>query len=141
MDTTVLLVDDHAMFRSGLRLLLEKESDLKVVGEAGDGQTSLDLVGELAPDVVVMDISMPDLSGIEATRQILAAHPGTKILTLSIHGEKRFVDDMLAAGATGYLLKESAPEELIDGIRARRGVSERWYHWGCGLWVPRILVW
>jgi len=122
MDTTVLLVDDHAMFRSGLRLLLEKESDLKVVGEAGDGQTSLDLVGELAPDVVVMDISMPDLSGIEATRQILAAHPGTKILTLSIHGEKRFVDDMLAAGATGYLLKESAPEELIDGIRAvRRG--------------------
>ena len=118
MDTTVLLVDDHAMFRSGLRLLIEKEFDLKVVGEAGDGQTAITLVEDLAPDVVVMDISLPDLSGIEATRQILAGHPGTKILALSIHGGKRFVDGMLEAGAEGYLLKESAPEELIDAIQA-----------------------
>lgn len=117
MQTKVLLVDDHALLRKGLYLLLDGEPDLQVVGEAENGEMALQLAEELGPDVIVMDISMPGLNGIEATRQILAAHPGTRILALSIHGEKNFVDDMLAAGAAGYILKESVPEELITGIR------------------------
>ena len=122
MQTRVLLVDDHALLRKGLYLLLEEEPDLQVVGEAENGERAVQLAGELTPDVVIMDISMPGLNGIEATRQILAAQPDTRILALSIHKDKQFVDDMLAAGAAGYLLKESVPEELIEGIRTvRRG--------------------
>lgn len=118
MKTKVLLVDDHPLFRKGLRLLLEEEKDLQVVGEAGDGQTAIDLVRKLIPDVVVMDITMPNLNGIEATRHIISESPNTKVMALSIHSGKRFVEDMLRAGAAGYLLKESAPEELVNGIRA-----------------------
>jgi ATP/maltotriose-dependent transcriptional regulator MalT/ActR/RegA family two-component response regulator len=117
-ETTILLVDDHAMLRKGLRMLIEVEEGLTVVGEAGDGQTGIEQVRDLSPDVVVMDISMPNLNGIEATRQILAESPGTKVLALSIHADKRFVESMLEAGASGYLLKESAPEELIKAIDA-----------------------
>ena len=117
METTLLLVDDHAIVRSGLRLLLEKQPDLRVVGEAGDGQAAIELAQELAPDVVVMDISMPNMDGIEATRRILDESPGIKVIVLSIHGDSRYVKDMLQAGAAGYLLKESVPEELVRGIR------------------------
>lgn len=113
----VLLVDDHALLRKGLRLLLEQEADLQVVGEAENGEIALQRTQELAPDIVIMDISMPGMNGIEATRQILAAQPDTRVLALSIHGEQEFVEDMLAAGTAGYLLKESAPEELITAIR------------------------
>jgi len=118
MKNTILLVDDHALFRKGLRLLLEEEQDMEVVGEAGDGQEAIDRVRELSPDVVVMDITMPGLSGIDATRQILQAFPDTRIVALSIHSGRRFVKDMLQAGAAGYILKESAPEELLMGVRA-----------------------
>ncbi len=97
---------------------MEEAADLRVVGEAGDGRTAIDLVAQLTPDVVVMDINMPDVDGIEATRQIVADFPDSRVLALSMHGDERFVEEMLAAGALGYLLKESAPEELLDGIRA-----------------------
>ncbi|MFC1652311.1 LuxR C-terminal-related transcriptional regulator [Planctomycetota bacterium] len=116
--TTVLLVDDHAIFRKGLRLLLDDEDDMEVVGEAGDGEAAIARARELSPQVLVMDITMPNMDGIEATKQILTATPETKVVALSIHSGKRFVEDMLQAGAAGYVLKESAPEELVSGIRA-----------------------
>ena len=115
---TVLLVDDHPVFRQGLRSLLKDEEDMRVVGEAGDGQTALARVGELSPDIVVMDVTMPELNGIEATKGILSEFPDTKIVALSIHSEKQFVQDMLQAGAAGYILKESVPEDLVKGIRS-----------------------
>ena len=102
--------------------MLEVEQDLEVVGEAGDGREAIELFRELKPDVVVMDISMKGLNGIEAAGQIHAASPRTKIVALSIHSGRRYVEGMLGAGATGYILKDSAPEELVEGIRTvRRG--------------------
>ncbi|MBW1749816.1 MAG: response regulator, partial [Deltaproteobacteria bacterium] len=118
MQNTVLLVDDHPVFRKGLLSLLEDEEDMLVIGEAGDGHTALELVKELSPDIVVMDVTMPGLSGIETTERIVAKFPDTKVVALSIHSEKQFVLDMLQAGAAGYILKESVPEELIKGIRS-----------------------
>ena len=114
----ILLVDDHALLRKGLAALLNAEADIRVVGEAGDGEEAIAQVRALQPDVVIMDISMPGLSGIDATRQICADSPDSKVIALSIHSGRRFVDDMLDAGAAGYLLKESAPEELVQGIHA-----------------------
>lgn len=113
---TVLLVDDHPLMRQGLRTLLESAADFTVVGEAADGEEALDQVRALSPDIVVMDITMPNLNGIEATRRILADAPGTRVVALSIHAEKRFVDDMLKAGAVAYVLKDSVPEELVRAI-------------------------
>ena len=114
--TSILLVDDHAMLRKGLRVLIEQEENLRVIGEAADGREAIDQVRQLQPDVVVMDINMPHLNGIEATRKILAESPQARILALSIHSGKRYVEEMLEAGVAGYLLKESAPEELITAI-------------------------
>ena len=114
---SILIVDDHAVFRQGLRLLLEKETDLKVVGEAEDGEIAIDMVRKLSPDIVVMDISMPNLDGIQATRQIISEFPDTKVVALSVQSEKRFVRGMLQAGAAGYILKESASQEIVQGIR------------------------
>ena len=102
---SILLVDDHPVFRKGLFSLLEDEDDMLVVGEAGDGQTALALVEELSPDIVVMDVTMPGLNGIEATKRIVAEFPGTLVVALSIHSDKQFVQDMLQAGASGYILK------------------------------------
>ncbi len=122
--TTVLLVDDHPLMRRGLRTLLESEANIAVAGEAGDGQEAIDQVKTLAPDVTIMDISMPNINGIEATRRILAEAPETRIIALSIHAEKRFVDEMLRAGARAYLLKDSVPEELVGAIHSvMRGES------------------
>ena len=118
METTILIVDDHDVFRMGLKLLLAEEEGMQVVGEAGDGQTAIKQVRDLEPKVVVMDISMPDMDGIEATRQILSESPKTKIIALSIHGGKDYVEEMLRAGALGYVLKESALEDLHPAIRA-----------------------
>ncbi len=115
---TILLVDDHPLVRKGLRSLLESESGFTVVGEAGDGEEALQRVKALRPDVVVMDVSMPGMSGIEATGRVLAESRATKVVTLSMHSEKRFVDDMLKAGAAAYVLKDSAPEDLVGAIRA-----------------------
>jgi len=118
MGLSVLLVDDHAVLRKSVRLLLEEEGDLTVVGEAGDGREAIELFRKLAPDVVVMDITMKGLSGIEATRHIVSESPGARVLAFSIHSGRRFVDQMLDAGAAGYILKGNVPEELVEGIRA-----------------------
>ena len=116
---TILLADDHQIVREGLRSLLEGEAGFQVVAEAGDGRTAVQLAKEHRPDVVVMDIGMPHLNGIEATRQIInsgAGHP--KVIALSMHSDRRFMSEILKAGASGYLLKDSAAEELIGAIRA-----------------------
>jgi len=112
----VLLVDDHALLRKGVAFLLHEESEILVVGEASNGEDALAQVKELRPDIVVMDISMPKLNGIEATKQIVATSPQSKVIALSIHSAKHFVEGMLDAGAAGYLLKESLPEELVQAI-------------------------
>jgi len=118
MSIKVVLADDHRILREGLRTLLEKERDIKVVGEAGNGRSTVKLVRELSPDVVIMDITMPDLNGIEATRQLVEAAPGTRVLALSIHAHRRYVEDMLRAGAIGYLSKDCALGELVGAIHA-----------------------
>lgn len=116
MAIRVLLVDDHVMFVAGVRSLLEGQNGLKVVGEAHDGLAAVKAARKLHPDVVVMDITMPGLNGIEATREILAHRSGIKVLCLSMHSEKRFVAAALDAGASGYLLKENSFAELIEAI-------------------------
>ncbi len=117
MKTKVLLADDHQIMREGLASLLEKQPDLEVVAQAGDGRAAVSLALEFHPNVVVMDIGMPGLNGIEATRQIIAAVPGVKVIALSVHAEGPFVAGMLQAGASAYLLKYSASEELVQAIR------------------------
>ena len=117
MSIRIIIADDHQIVRQGLKLLLEKESDMELVGEAQDGRITVNLVKKLLPDVVVMDVKMPELNGIEATRQILSELPAIKIIALSIYGDRRFVIDMLKAGAQGYLLKDCAFEELTHAIR------------------------
>jgi DNA-binding NarL/FixJ family response regulator len=116
----VLLVDDHDLFRSGLRSLLE-EQGLQVAGEADNGQTALRLVSELAPDVVVMDLNMPGLTGVETTRQLTGIAPHTRVVVLTISVDDEDVMDAVMAGACGYLLKDSSIDELIAGIRAAAG--------------------
>jgi DNA-binding NarL/FixJ family response regulator len=113
-----LLVEDHQLVRECLRAALEKETDIEVVAEAQNGRDAVRLAQEHQPRVVVMDVVMPDLNGIEATRQILAVTPGTKVLALSMHSDRRFVAGMLSAGAAGYVLKNAAFEELADAIRS-----------------------
>lgn len=117
MGITILVVDDHKILRQGLRTLLAREADMEVVAEAEDGRDAVRLVRELSPQVVIMDVGMPDLNGIEATRQILQESPETKIIALSMHSDRRFVTNMIKAGASGYLLKDSAFEELATAIR------------------------
>jgi len=117
LPATILLVDDHPVFRQGLYHLLSKEKDLTVVGEAADGRMAIEQVKQKKPDLVVMDINMPNIDGIEATRKIMAAAPQTRVVALSVHSGKQFVRDMIKAGASGYILKESIPEEMVAGIR------------------------
>ena len=117
MSRSIILADDHKIVRDGLRGLLEKEIDLKVVAEASDGREAVDLVQELRPDLVVMDIGMPNLNGIEATRQIRHDFPHTRVIALSMHSRAQFVGHMLEAGARGYLLKDCAYEELVKAVR------------------------
>ncbi len=124
MNIRVLLVDDHKMMRDGLRALFEDVPDIEVVGEACDGRTALDLVRTLSPDVVVMDVGMPELNGVETTRRIRTEHPSVKVIALSTHTDARYVHHMLEAGACGYVLKISAHEELLRALRAaRRGLT------------------
>jgi DNA-binding NarL/FixJ family response regulator len=119
MDKTlkVIIADDHMIVRDGLRSLLERQPDMEVVAEAENGRIALTLVKELSPDVVIMDIGMRELNGIDATRQIVKMSPGVKVLALSMYSDKRFIKGMLKAGASGYMLKDSAFKELIDAIR------------------------
>lgn len=114
----VLLADDHKIVRDGLRALLESQSRLTVVGEAEDGRTACEMAASLRPDVVVMDIGMPDLNGMDATRRIVAELPNVKVVALSMHADRRFVAEMLRAGASGYLVKDAAFEELTGAIEA-----------------------
>lgn len=118
MSIRILLADDHKIVREGIRALLEKQPNMEVVAEAEDGRTAVRLARDLSPDVVVMDIGMPALNGIEATRQIVSELPGVKVVALSMHSNRRFVARMLKAGASGYLLKDCAFEELIRAVRA-----------------------
>jgi two-component system response regulator NreC len=113
----ILLADDHTVVRDGLRALLEKQPDMTVVGEAADGRDSVRLAEEQSPDVVVMDIAMPNMNGIEATRRILAANPRTNVVMLSMHQDESYVLRSLKAGAKGYLLKDSLRSDVIEAIR------------------------
>ncbi len=114
----VLLVDDHTVVRRGLRLVFELEEDLEVVGEAADGREALERVAELRPDVVVMDLLMPVMNGVEATRAIRAAYPAVEVVALTSVLEDRMVVDAVEAGAAGYLLKETRPDDLFEAVRA-----------------------
>ena len=119
--TKVLLADDHAVLREGLRSLLELETGMEVVAEVADGRRAVEVARELRPDVVVMDIGMPDLNGVEATRRIVSGSDRTRVLCLSVHKEASLVQAMLEAGATGYILKTSASRELVQAVRAVAG--------------------
>jgi DNA-binding NarL/FixJ family response regulator len=118
MDIKILLADDHKITRDGLKALLESQKNMIVIGEAENGRQAVRLASELAPDVIVMDINMPELNGIEATRQIIAELPETKIIALSMYSDKRYVVGMLKAGVSGYLLKNCAFDELVSAITA-----------------------
>jgi len=114
----VLIADDHAVVREGTRRILEQEPDMQVVGEAGDGEEALNLALSLKPDVAIIDIAMPKLDGIEATKRIKAASPSINVLILSAYDDDQFIFSLLEAGAAGYLLKSIRSRELIDAIRA-----------------------
>lgn len=114
----LVLVDDHAVVRSGLRMLLENEPDLLLVGEAGNGAQALALADDLQPDVVIMDITLPDLSGIEVTRRLKQAHPLMAVVALTIHEDQQYFFEMLRVGASAYVPKRAAPDDLIAAIRA-----------------------
>lgn len=112
----ILLVDDHEIMREGLCALLRKHPDMDVVGQASDGRTAIEMVRQIQPDVVVMDIGMPNLNGIDATCQMITEFPHLKVMALSTHSDGAVVAKMIKAGATGYMLKESAFSELLDGL-------------------------
>lgn len=118
MSIKILLADDHQLLREGLRMLIEEQPEMTVVAEADDGRETVQLAAKLKPDIVVMDIAMPRMNGMEATRHIMSKDPKTKVLALSMHTERRFIVEMLSAGASGYLLKECAFDELISAIHA-----------------------
>ena len=117
-DINLLLVDDHQVVRTGLRMLLEGQPDMNIVGEADCGLQALEKANELTPDVIVMDITLPDITGIEATRQIKETHPEIAVVALTIHEDEQYFFEMLQAGASGYVPKRAAPEDLITSIRA-----------------------
>ncbi len=125
MSIKILLADDHKILREGLVALLEKQPDLEVLGEAADGRSAVRLAIEMVPDVVIMDINLPDLNGVEATRQIMKELPEVKVIALSVHANQHLVKGMLQAGARGYLLKNSSSRELIKAIHA---VTEHQIH-------------
>ena len=120
MKTRILIADDHAMLREGMRNLLEKEKDFELVGEAADGEEAVRLAGKLKPDIIIMDIVMPRLNGIEATKQIKQISPSTALLILTAYSDIRYIIGLLEAGACGYLLKNSPGKDVTRAIRAVR---------------------
>ena len=119
--TRILLVDDHAVVRGGLKMLLAADPEIEIVGEAETGAEGVRLADALRPDVILMDISMPDMNGIDATRRIKAAHPDIAVLALTMHEDDQYFFEMLAAGASGYVPKRAAPNDLLAAIHAIRG--------------------
>ncbi|WP_320042870.1 response regulator transcription factor [uncultured Desulfobacter sp.] len=117
MKINIILADDHHLIREGLRLLLDREKDFSVLAEADDGRAALSAVKKFKPDLVIMDVSMPELNGMEATRKIISEAPGTKIMALSMYSDKRFVEGMFQAGVSGYILKNCIAKELVSAIR------------------------
>ena len=118
MSIKVIIADDHKIMRNGLKSMLEKQRDIEIIAEASDGRTTVELAIKLKPDVIIMDIAMPDMNGIEATRQIIGKSPKIKVIALSMHSDKQFILEMLNAGASGYLLKDCAFHELINAIHS-----------------------
>src|SRR4051794_5483855 len=114
----ILIVEDHLTVREGVKLLINAQSDMQVVGEAGDGEIAIAQADKLKPDVIVMDISMPNVNGLKATKRLRRLDPEIKILTLTRHTDDGYLQQLIAAGANGYVLKQSAPTELISAIRA-----------------------
>ena len=114
---SIILTDNHAIMRDGLRHLLDGESDIKIVGEADNGRQAVKIALEKKPDIVIMDIAMQEMNGIEATRQIIEGNPDIKVIVLSMHSERQIVIGSFRAGASGYLLKDSSSTELVDAIR------------------------
>lgn len=117
MSIRIILADDHTIVRHGLNKLIQQQEDMEVIAQASNGQSTVELIRELSPDMVIMDIGMPDLNGIDATRQIVRDFPHVKVIGLSMHSGKKFVIEMLKAGASGYLLKDCALEELTTAIK------------------------
>jgi DNA-binding NarL/FixJ family response regulator len=117
MKTRIVIIDDHQLFREGVKRILDFEEDLEVVAEGADGSEVLSLVEKYKPDVVIMDINMPNMNGIEATRQLIETYPQTKVLILSIHDDENYVTHALQTGATGYLLKEMDADALIEAVK------------------------
>jgi DNA-binding NarL/FixJ family response regulator len=113
----ILIAEDHKTVREGIKLLVNSQPDMEVIGEAGDGEAAITMFDELSPDVIVMDISMPNLNGLRATKRLKSKHPGVKILTLTRHTDDGYLRQLISAGASGYVLKQSAPSELINAIR------------------------
>ena len=118
MATKVLIVDDHEIMREGMSALLHKYSEFEVVGQAADGRQALEMASRLKPDVVIMDVGMPNLNGVDATKQLLSLYSGLKVMALSTHSDGSVIAKMIKAGASGYILKESAFEELVEGLNA-----------------------
>jgi two-component system response regulator NreC len=114
----ILIADDHGVMREGLKVLINNQPDMEVIGEAEDGQKVVQLAKQLSPDIIVMDISMPNLNGVEAARQILEENPDIRIIALSVHSDKHFVTEMLKAGASGYVLKSCLFDEVLRAIHA-----------------------
>ena len=114
----ILLADDHAVVRQGFKMILSAQPDMEIVGEAGNGREAVELAEQLRPDVVVMDVAMPELNGIEATRRVSSAHPHTRVLALSMHKDSVYVREILRAGARGYLLKDSGAGDLVSAVHA-----------------------
>jgi two-component system response regulator NreC len=121
----ILLVDDHAVVRQGFKMILSAQADMEIVGEAANGREAVELAAQLKPDIVVMDVAMPELNGIEATRRVVATAPYTRVIALSMHKDGVYVREVLRAGARGYLLKDSGAEDLVRAIRAVAG-GESW---------------
>jgi two-component system response regulator NreC len=116
--TKILVVDDHVIVREGVRMILAKESDFEVVGEAGDGAQALELTERVHPDVVIMDISMPGMGGVEATQTLRDKYPDVQVLALTMHEDESYVFQLLRAGAAGYVLKRAAAQDLVQAVRA-----------------------
>ncbi|HTT62542.1 MAG TPA: response regulator transcription factor [Bryobacteraceae bacterium] len=114
----ILLADDHAVVRQGFKMILAAQPDMEIIGEAGNGREALDLAGQLQPDVIVMDVAMPELNGIEATRRVADLSPRSRVLALSMHKDSVYVREILRAGARGYLLKDSIASDLLAAVRA-----------------------